>query len=164
MTKICITLFKADWCGYCKRFVPDWNKIKSILQDGEIKNKLDDEQIEVIFDQFEETKGEDRETIIQNNISSYPTIKVSIFDKNNKKLETFELESEDRELNRFVETALKSLPDQIKNLIKKEINKTNNQNNPNMKGGYFNYVKPDIKYYHKYLKYKSKYLSLKNKL
>lgn len=153
MKQIYITLYKANWCGYCRRFEPDWRKIQSILKSGEIKNKLDDEKIEVIFDEYEDTAH--RDVMLKNKISSYPTVKVSVVDGNNKK--TFDLKSEDRELNKFINSALEPLSANLKNIIRSKLN--SNQN-----GGYFDYVKPDLKYYHKYLKYKSKYLDLKNKL
>jgi hypothetical protein len=154
MKKIYITLYKANWCGYCRKFDPDWKKIQSILKSGDIKNKLDSEQAEVIFDEYEDSAN--RDVMLKNNISSYPTVKVSIIDGDNKK--TFDLESQDRELNKFINSALEPLSASLKNMIKSKLN------NPNQNGGYFSHVKPDLKYYHKYLKYKSKYLDLKNKL
>ena len=29
---ITITLYKADWCGHCKRFVPEWEKLKKAAE------------------------------------------------------------------------------------------------------------------------------------
>jgi thiol-disulfide isomerase/thioredoxin len=31
-----IILFYANWCGYCKEFMPNWNRFKMLLQDKEI--------------------------------------------------------------------------------------------------------------------------------
>jgi len=36
-----LTLYYADWCGACKRFMPEWNKLKSLYI-----NNLDFYQIE----------------------------------------------------------------------------------------------------------------------
>ncbi len=35
--KITITLYKAGWCGYCKRFEPFWKQLKSLLDDEQLK-------------------------------------------------------------------------------------------------------------------------------
>lgn len=28
-TKVTVMLFKADWCGHCKNFIPEWTKFKN---------------------------------------------------------------------------------------------------------------------------------------
>jgi len=65
-----ITLYYADWCGYCEMFKSEWNKLKKIISDKNLK----------ITTMEYESKRIDQEK--KDMIQGYPTI---IIDKNNKK-------------------------------------------------------------------------------
>lgn len=67
---ICITLFYADWCGYCKDFHPIWESMK-------------DETLENIqFVDYESSKlsnlKKEKKTINGNEINGFPTLKIDI--------------------------------------------------------------------------------------
>lgn len=59
--KSILTLYYADWCGYSRIFLPEWNKIKN----SELK-KI------VAFEEYESDKYPDK--CRENNIMGYPTI------------------------------------------------------------------------------------------
>ena len=61
--KTVLVLFHAEWCGYCKKFMPTWNKAKSSLQSSDV----------VLKDYEADT---DKEVMKENNVSSYPTLKL----------------------------------------------------------------------------------------
>lgn len=61
--KTTLVLFHADWCGYCKRFMPTWNKAKSELQNNN-----------VVLRDFEADENPD--IMEENNVSGYPTLKL----------------------------------------------------------------------------------------
>lgn len=153
MTKIYITLYKAEWCGFCKRFKPDWEKIKNVMKDKKIVDELDNKNIKVFIDEYDDDANKD--VMAQANIKYYPTLRVSIIDKNEKKT-TFEVEDTQRELNTFVDLVFKNESANLKELIKSELNK--------MSGGFFDYSRnKKIKYYKEYMKCRNLYLKLKNK-
>jgi thioredoxin-like negative regulator of GroEL len=55
-----LMLFKADWCGHCKHFLPTWEKISN------------DSNLKVNFKTFDSEKN--KKEIEQYNIHGYPTI------------------------------------------------------------------------------------------
>ena len=62
-----LILFKADWCGHCKRFLPIWDKISK------------DSNLNVNFTTFDSDKHKKE---IQNyNIEGFPTIIYKVNDK-----------------------------------------------------------------------------------
>jgi thiol-disulfide isomerase/thioredoxin len=153
MTKIYITLYKAEWCGFCRRFKPDWQKIKNVMSDKKIVQELDNNNIEVFVDEYDDDANKD--VMAQANIKYYPTLRVSIIDENKQK-NTFDVEDTQRELNKFIDVVFKDQTDNLKDLLKSELNK--------MSGGFFDYSKnKKIKYYNEYMKCRNLYLKLKNK-
>ena len=61
--KTTLVLFHAEWCGYCKRFMPTWKKAKSTLQNNN-----------VVLKDFE---ADDNADIMKaNNVNGYPTLKL----------------------------------------------------------------------------------------
>jgi hypothetical protein len=157
MKEIYVTLYKAKWCGYCNRFKPDWEIIKSVFNNNSIKSELIKQNIAISFDEYDDEENKD--VIVRAGIKSYPTIRVTIKDINKK---TFDIEDNERELTAFTNKILEGTSKELIKMVLNEINMI--QNKKNMSGGYFNYVsKPNLKYYGEYLKYKQRYLSLKNK-
>ena len=73
MKNITFTLFYASWCGYCKRFMPDWEKFKQKV--ASMKQKLNDKGIFVTILEYE---SEMKDKMRENKIKQYPTIKVKI--------------------------------------------------------------------------------------
>lgn len=70
-----LTLYYADWCGYCKKMKPKWYNIKE---------KLNNKIINGIIIEMDEINGDDNnETIEQLKIEGYPTI--IMFKNNNNK-------------------------------------------------------------------------------
>jgi thiol-disulfide isomerase/thioredoxin len=154
MKEIYITLYKAEWCGYCKRFKPDWEKFQNIINNNSIQKELTKENIKVFFDTYDD--AENRDVILRAKIKYYPTLKVTIKEDNKK--ETFDIESEERELS-ILTKKLFGKSDNLINMIINEIN-----SNKKLSGGYFDYInKPELKYYKEYLKCRNKYLALKSK-
>jgi thiol-disulfide isomerase/thioredoxin len=152
MTKIYITLYKAEWCGFCKRFKPDWEKIKNVMKDKNIIDELDNKNIKVFVDEYDDAN---KEVMSRADIKYYPTLRVSIIDENEEK-NTFDLEDSQRELNTFVDVVFKNQSDNLKELLKSKLNK--------MSGGFFDYSRnKKIKYYKEYMRCRSLYLKLKNK-
>ncbi len=70
--KIDLLLFKAEWCGYCKSFLPVWNSLQQMPQ---FNNKFN-------FITYEETV--DKSKMKDFNIDGYPTLK---YKKDNKYLD-----------------------------------------------------------------------------
>ncbi len=154
MKEIYVTLYKAEWCGYCKRFKPDWEKFQTIMKKESVANKLKKDNIKIVFDTYDDAQN--RDVILRAAIKYYPTVKVTIID-NNKKT-TYDLEDKDRELGALTKKLFNGNNDII-NMINKELIHIKKQ----LSGGYFDYVnKPELKYYKEYLKCRNKYLTLKN--
>ena len=68
-----LMLFKADWCGFCKRFTPVWNTLKNMDQ---YKNKFE-------FTMYDEKKNKKENE--EHKIQGYPTLLV----KNNNNIEEY---------------------------------------------------------------------------
>lgn len=61
-SKINLYLFKAEWCGHCKRFMPTWDKLQKVEQ---FKNKYN-------FITYDSDKNRDK--IDEWGIEGFPTI------------------------------------------------------------------------------------------
>lgn len=68
MTKMKLTLYHANWCGHCVKFLPEWNKFKNT-----IKNKLDN-KIEI--HDIESSNVTTDVKIAGKQLEGYPTVKV----------------------------------------------------------------------------------------
>lgn len=70
-----ITLFHASWCGHCVRFMPEWERLKKTNNLDRFFN----------FNQYEsnmlDSLDHHTKTINGQQISGFPTIKISVFDK-----------------------------------------------------------------------------------
>jgi thioredoxin-like negative regulator of GroEL len=62
-----LMLFKADWCGHCKNFLPTWEKISN------------DSELKVNFKIFDSDKN--KKEIDEYNIQGFPTIMYKLGDK-----------------------------------------------------------------------------------
>lgn len=78
MTKKSITLFYAEWCMWCNKFKPEWNKLKQ-----EIKDKNLDIDIYEYNDEDIEKQNIDR-TINNVKTTGFPVIKIIINNKEYK--------------------------------------------------------------------------------
>lgn len=58
-------LYKADWCGYCKKLKPEWDQCKN---DEELKKKIE-------FVEYDADNDNDKEECKNAGIKSYPTIR-----------------------------------------------------------------------------------------
>lgn len=66
--EIALALFHADWCGHCKRFMPEWQKAKAQLNNTRTKNGKLIKCVDI------ESKNE--EVMKQHGVDSYPTIMI----------------------------------------------------------------------------------------
>jgi hypothetical protein len=67
--KIKVILFKADWCGHCKRFKPEWEKLKNCRK---LKDMIHFETID---------SNKDRHLMDKHQVSGVPTVMYSTDDK-----------------------------------------------------------------------------------
>jgi protein disulfide-isomerase A6 len=133
-----ITLYYAEWCGYCKRFKPTWEKLKEAFN-GKVN--------------YAEYESENKKVMERENIRSFPTIKITY----NGQTEIYKGGREfDVLFSHVMEKAGYS-----SNTINNMINEHNeeNQDGGDQEGG--KRKKTNKNFYNKYLKYKAKYLKLK---
>ena len=64
MSKPLLELFRAEWCGYCKRFEADWEEL----------TKIDNVDCKM----YEHTDPKDKTHFENNNITGYPTIYITV--------------------------------------------------------------------------------------
>jgi thiol-disulfide isomerase/thioredoxin len=96
MSQVLVELYWADWCGHCIRFKPVWKELVEMANNGEIKkNNLpidisfkdyihtndipkykNPAELRLIGKSFEQIK-EDMIKMEEQNIRSYPTIKIN---------------------------------------------------------------------------------------
>jgi len=75
--KIATTLYHADWCGYCKTFMPEWNTFTKNITGGALTIpgvKLSCETIE----DTQLTKSGKKALIGGKPIKGYPTVKITV--------------------------------------------------------------------------------------
>jgi thiol-disulfide isomerase/thioredoxin len=148
MIKIYITLFKAEWCGSCKAFQLTWEKFKKVMEQADSLLKKHD--IIVFLNEYEDTIHND--IINRNKIKYYPTIRISKIINDNKT--TFDLQTNDRNIERMIDIIFKDQSTNLINDIKKQINQLN--------GGFMTYSNNKrLKYYREYIKCKKLYFDAK---
>ena len=87
-TKGELILFKADWCGYCTRFKPVWDK----LTENYTKVKY------TVYD-----ADKDQKTMLKYGITSFPTIMFN----NGKEVEKFQGERDEHSLVSYMNARTK---------------------------------------------------------
>lgn len=78
------TLYHAEWCGHCKRFMPEWNAFKSqVEQMGGIYNG-----IRITTNEYKDTQlSREKPALINGQpIDGFPTLKLTVT-KNGKTTE-----------------------------------------------------------------------------
>lgn len=68
-----ITLYHATWCGHCKTFMPEWDKLIKQKLDGITYNSYEAEQIEA-----------QNATINGKPLAGFPTIKITLINDGKK--------------------------------------------------------------------------------
>jgi hypothetical protein len=158
MSKPLIELFRAEWCGYCKRFEPDWKKL----------TEMDDIECE----KYEHTDPKDKEHFAKNDVQGYPTIYITVNDKK-------EIYMGKRSVNHIMNYICKKMPNASGCDKKYPLDKEDPQEGGcghmqnggdcgcGQGGGKKKSKKTknvdDAKYELKYYKYKAKYLKIKDK-
>jgi len=62
--KYTISLYKANWCGHCKTFLPTWNKVQQDVTNNNVK--------------FETIEYEDNKEYVKNKkVLRFPTIHIN---------------------------------------------------------------------------------------
>jgi thiol-disulfide isomerase/thioredoxin len=127
-----IILYHANWCGYCKRFIPEWDKLKEIIEA---------EKLDIKLDKYEEQEIEKNPKLLgDNKIQGWPTIVIEVDNK-----------SSYYDGQRTAEALL----DFMKSIESVDCNK------PTKEHVEHNEQTGGDPYHRKYLKYKAKYLALK---
>lgn len=151
-----IKLYHAEWCHYCREFMPEWKKLK---QDNDSKKTL--------FFEYKWEKPDGGDVMKKENITSYPTIRFSVNGK------TYEYEGERSQdmLKKAIDMINSENIDERFTLVEMansgEYNKSNKSNKSNgskppmisQSGG-----KAEEYYRSKYIFYKQRYLELKEKI
>lgn len=66
--EVIIVLFYTEWCGYCKKFKPDWEKASSEMNNSTVNNKKV---------RFEKVDCDANESLAKEyQVNGYPTVKV----------------------------------------------------------------------------------------
>lgn len=131
--KVTVELYYATWCGHCKNFKGEWEKLKQELaKKGYSFGEYEDEQ--------------DRQKIEEENIQGYPTILIS---KNGKK-EEYNGPRTSNDIMDFVSG--KSGNADNSNSKFKQCGGASNRKTPRKSNEYWKL---------KYLKYKAKYMKSK---
>lgn len=77
--EVIIVLFYTEWCGYCKKFKPEWEKASVQMNNSTINNKKV---------RFEKVDCDANESLArEHQVSGYPTIKILKKDKEAKDYE-----------------------------------------------------------------------------
>jgi protein disulfide-isomerase A6 len=128
-----ITLYYAEWCGYCKRFKPTWERLKEAFN-GKVN--------------YAEYESENKKVMERENIKSYPTIKIT----HGGETEIYKGGREFNVLFSYVMEKAGYSSDNINEIIEE-------YDNDILEGG--KRKKQNKNFYEKYLKYKAKYLKLR---
>lgn len=131
---VVVELFKANWCGYCVRFMPEWKNFKELAKLPNDKINFDVVAYEVttdkeLMDQVKKNKKYD--------FSGFPTLMITIGD------------------NKPIKYSGNRVGTEIMDFIKKQIDNPTTQS-----GGGNDYDEEHYK--KKYYKYKALYLKAKN--
>lgn len=137
-----ITLYHADWCGHCQRFKPTWEKVKSLIDENNIKYPSN----QIKYEEYEATKDDD--IVRKKNIDGFPTIMTRING----------MESEYKG-GKDADVIMKTL----RNSMTQSGGAMNMQTGGARRIQYGGSKNMNDRFYHKYLKYKQKYMSLKYK-
>lgn len=141
MSEIKIILYYADWCGHCKAFKPEWEKLKKKLQNTNIK-----------VEEYEESVDGDK--MNEDEIQGFPTIRII----KDKKTSDYNGKRDSESIYHFL----------TKGGSTNKISEKEGQFNQcgGYQGGFSKRIskEDDQKFKVKYLKYKAKYLKLKSKL
>lgn len=135
-----ITLYYAEWCGYCKRFQPTWEKLKEAFN-GKVN--------------CAEYESENKRVMERENIKSFPTIKITYNGQT-------EIYKGDREFNVLFSYVMKKAgysTNEINDMIGEYNDIQEGGKQSNHEGG--KKKKSNKNFYEKYLKYKAKYLKLR---
>jgi len=73
MTKINVTLFHADWCGHCVKFMPQWEQLEA-----QFKN---DPEVKLNAVESSDPKFSRDAKINGSQIQGFPTIRIKVGDK-----------------------------------------------------------------------------------
>jgi thiol-disulfide isomerase/thioredoxin len=133
-----IVLFRANWCGHCEHFLPEWDKLKKKLSGSSIK-----------YEEYEDSAN--KEVMQKNKIEGFPTIR--IYTANDK-------EGTDYNGPRIANDIYKFLTEKsVKNKNPTEFAQCGGKRKiPQYKPDYND---NDDEYKLKYFKYKAKYMKLK---
>jgi len=64
-----VRLYWADWCGWSKRFQPEWNKLKELMKDN----------ANVSFEDYKDFDPRCRSAVVDNGpVRGYPTVSISV--------------------------------------------------------------------------------------
>jgi thiol-disulfide isomerase/thioredoxin len=121
-----ITLYYAEWCGYCKEFKPIWEQLKKAFDDNNIKHE-----------EYESDMNKD--IIERENIRGFPTIKIS----GNGETETYKGERSFEKLFTLMMNKMNKSTEEIKNSIEKYMKQEGGRKNKNF---YEKYMKYKAKY------------------
>ncbi len=79
MKNITLSLYYANWCGYSRMFLPDWEKIKTMMVCDENKKLLDNVyNVKATYNQYEVDK--DPQEFNEQHIQYYPSLRVTYQD------------------------------------------------------------------------------------
>lgn len=62
-----LALYYTDWCGHSQNFMPEWKKIKSAIENSELKNK-------VVCKEYNCDVSGDKTTCSNNGVRGFPTV------------------------------------------------------------------------------------------
>jgi thiol-disulfide isomerase/thioredoxin len=145
---VIVQLYFAEWCGHCKAFKPEWEKLKHKLEGKRYKHE-------------EYESDENPQKIEEENIRGFPTIRIII---DNKKVD-YNGKRTAEEIINFIEKPQENSDNKYKQCGGAKLGFT-----PRLTGGKWKKSSKkmnesnDEQYKIKYLKYKAKYMKLRSQL